>query len=85
MLIVGFTNHHHHGDHHMLTRTTDARPGSAWDTWHKAGFDYVMGAPGVSLNELTLYATRYAVASGCRVESVKQAFRLGAMQALHSA
>ena len=61
-------------------RQTDARPGSAWDTWHKAGWDHAASGGAVDGVHLDIAATRYAVQRDCRTATVERAFKAGALQ-----
>ena len=61
-------------------RQTDARAGSAWDTWHKAGWDHAVSGGAVEGVDLDIAAGRYAVERDCRIATVERAFRAGARQ-----
>lgn len=58
-------------------RTHDARPGSAWDTWHLAGFTYAENGGGRG-DALTDAASMYSGERQFRREVVERAFRAGA-------
>ena len=60
----------------MKTRTTDARPGSAWDTWHKAGFEYAMN--GGERDNLLAASHAYCNTKPHNSHAVTRAFREGA-------
>jgi hypothetical protein len=63
-------------------REPNARPGSAWDTWHKAGFEYaetVMDDSGLSM-AANQYADNRGFGAAIALDAINRAFCEGARQ-----
>ena len=72
----------------MKRNTNGFRIGSAWDTWHKAGFDYAL-AHTPNSEAIARAALDYFAQSGfagCNAQSaISRAFAQGATQSMGSA
>ena len=68
-----------------IERHTDALPGSAWDVWHAAGFQYAVDGGNCEGLHLDMAAGRYAAPKdGLRKDVIERAFKLGACQYLNA-
>ena len=63
-----------------MTRNTDARPGSAWDAWHAAGYAYGQTAGNLEDDALEDAASTYSDARPFPPSVVRRAFKEGARQ-----
>ena len=62
----------------QVERRSGGRPGSAWDVWHLAGWNYAEAHPGASDEQIGLAAVDYAMEKPFRMDVVKRAFLEGA-------
>lgn len=67
-----------------MSRTTDAKPGSAWDTWHKAGYDFASAGGSMVGIDLDVAACSYAATRGFWISTVEAAFKEGALNYLRT-
>ena len=63
-----------------MERSCNARAGSAWDTWHKAGFEFAKNGGDCNGVNLDVAAGAYAAPRDLPIPTIERAFKQGARQ-----